>query len=246
MSRAPRVALEGLAAGPRDLPREAAHYLCSVHRLLPGDRFVAFDPVAAIECRARLVSADRKLVRCELEAPVPAQKRGALEVTLLQGIGKAEKPEEVLRAATALGARGVTFVAAERSVARPSAARAARLRSVAIEAARQSGRGDLPRIDGPVPLAEAVASLAPAEARRLRLDPLAEVPLAARLDTPAVLLIGPEGGWSDAELALAAGAGFEGVALGPLTLRTELAAAVALGCFAARLRGSTREQPHDE
>jgi 16S rRNA (uracil1498-N3)-methyltransferase len=235
-----RVALDGLAPGPRELPRKAAHYLHSVHRLSPGDRFIAFDPEAGTECQARLVSVDRKLIRCELEAPVPARRRGTLDVTLLQAIGKAEKPEEVLRAATALGARAVTFIAAERSVARPSPVRAARLRGVAIEAARQSGRGDLPRIDGPMALDQALRSLEPA-ATKLRLDPLARVPLGERLATPAVLLVGPEGGWTGSEIESANAAGFEGVALGPLILRSELAATVALGCFAARLGRTASE-----
>ena len=238
MSRVPRVALEELAPGVRSLPRAASHYLCAVHRLESGDQFVAFDPEAGVETQARIVSADRKLAVCELQEPVPARRRGVLEVTLLQGVGKSEKPEEVVRAATALGAGAVTFVAAERSVARPNPARAARWRSIAIEAARQSGRGDLPRVEGPLSLEQALKTWEGSRARKLSLDPLAPLPLAARLEAPAVLLIGPEGGWSQAELAMADAAGFERVALGPLTLRTELAAAVALGCFAARLSGA--------
>jgi 16S rRNA (uracil1498-N3)-methyltransferase len=51
-------------------------------------------------------------------------------------------------------------------------------------------------------------------------------------------MIGPEGGWSERELAFSTEAGFECVALGPLILRTELAAAAALGCFVARLPGA--------
>jgi 16S rRNA (uracil1498-N3)-methyltransferase len=185
------------------------------------------------------LNADRKLALCELEQPVPAQHCAVLDVTLLQGVGKSEKPEEVVRAATALGARAVTFVAAARSVARPNSARSARLRSVAIEAARQSGRGDLPAIDGPLSLAAAVEPWAGKAARKLSLDPRARLPLASRLAEPAVLLIGPEGGWTEAELELADAAGFERVALGPLTLRTELAAAAALGCFAALRSGTS-------
>lgn len=231
--------MEGLAPGSRELPSDAAHYLCKVHRLVAGDEFVAFDPGAGVESAGRLSSLARKAVWCELEAPVPARNPGALAVTLIQGVGKSEKPEEVVRAATALGARGVTFVTTERSVARPNAARGARLRSVAVEAARQSGRGDLPNIDGPLPLEQALEPWSGSDANKLTLDPLAARPLGERLVLPAVLLIGPEGGWSDVELARADSAGFERVALGPLTLRTELAAAVALGCFAARLPGNS-------
>ncbi|HLV64622.1 MAG TPA: RsmE family RNA methyltransferase, partial [Polyangiaceae bacterium] len=150
--------------------------------------------------------------------------------------------EEVVRAATALGTRAITLVAAERSVARPDESRRARLRGIAIEAARQSGRGDLPALSGPERLERALAPYAEQSTLKLCLDPRATVPLAARitehpLDASAALLVGPEGGFSEAELDLAASSGFERVALGPLTLRTELAAVIALGCFAARLAG---------
>src|SRR5690606_35035911 len=81
-----------------------------------------------------------------------------------------------------------------------------------------------------------------AERRMLKLclDPRAEMPLVTRIadhpvEASAALLVGPEGGLSPAEIELAVASGFERVALGPLTLRTELAAVIALGCFAARL-----------
>jgi len=238
MTRTVRVALEGLERGRRELSRGVSQYLCAVHRLGVGDAFIAFDPEAATECDATLLDADRRAATAELFEPRAAENRGSLAVTLLQGVGKGDKLEDVVRLVTALGARGVCFVSAERSVARPGAERAARLRSVAIEAARQSGRGDIPSIEGPLPFAQALEPWRGPGVTRLCLDPRAATPLFARLDEPCVLLIGPEGGWSAEELADARAAGFESVALGPLTLRTELAAAAALGCFAARRAGS--------
>jgi 16S rRNA (uracil1498-N3)-methyltransferase len=114
-----------------------------------------------------------------------------------------------------------------------------RLRAISIEAARQSGRGDLPPIDGPVPLAEQLASCAGWTGLKLCLSPQATVPLAERIQssTPgsaALVLVGPEGGLSEAELRAAAQAGFLDAGLGPLTLRTELAALAALACFSGR------------
>lgn len=238
MSRLVRLSLARLEVGARELSREQSQYLCAVHRLEAGATFVAFDPERGLECEARLLRADRRGALCELSEPRPAERRGAVDVRLLQGVGKGDKLEDVVRLVTALGARGVTFVSAERSIARPGPDRAARLNAVAIEAARQSGRGDLPAIDGPLPLARALEALAGSSATKLCLQPGASLPLAERLMEPCVLLIGPEGGWSDAELASAASAGFEQVALGPLTLRTELAAAAALGAFAARHAGT--------
>jgi len=238
MARLVRVAVEGLRRGSRELTGPAAHYLGVVHRLEPGERFVAFDPEAGLEAEARVERVERRAVLCEFPEPREASRRGALDVTLLQGVGKGDKLEDVVRTATALGARAVCFVAAERSVARPSAERRERLKSAAIEAARQSGRGDIPRIALPEPLESVLAAWSGDGANKLSLVPGSGEPLSTRLVEPAVLLIGPEGGLSPRELELADGAGFQRVSLGPLTLRTELAAAVALGCFAARLPGA--------
>lgn len=238
MARIVRVAVEGLARGARELTGPAAHYLTVVHRLEPGAEFVAFDPEPGLEADARVVRVDRRSLVCEFQEPRAALRRGALDVTLLQGVGKGDKLEDVVRTATALGARAVCFVAAERSVARPNAERASRLKSVAIEAARQSGRGDIPRIALPEPLERVLEAWRGDGANKLCLEPGAQKPLGSRLVEPAALLIGPEGGLSPRELELVDSAGFERVSLGPLTLRTELAAAVALGSFAARLPGS--------
>ena len=238
MARVVRVAVEGIERGARELTGPAAHYLTVVHRLEPGAGFVAFDPEPGLEADARVVRVERRSLICEFEEPRAALRRGALDVTLLQGVGKGDKLEDVVRTATALGARAVCFVAAERSVARPQAERATRLKSVAIEAARQSGRGDIPRIALPEPLEQVLEAWRTDGANKLCLEPGAGKPLGTRLAEPAALLIGPEGGLSPRELELADAAGFERVSLGPLTLRTELAAAVALGCFAAQLPGT--------
>jgi 16S rRNA (uracil1498-N3)-methyltransferase len=127
----------------------------------------------------------------------------------LQGIGKADKPERVVRDATALGVASLVFVETARSVSRlreRAEKRAERWRTIAIDAARQCGRGDTPAIDGPSTLAEALACLAPGTLR-LVLAPNAEHGLGERLgavseQTPVVLLVGPEGGLTDSELGL--------------------------------------------
>jgi 16S rRNA (uracil1498-N3)-methyltransferase len=232
--------LTALAAGPRDLPREAAHYLCVVHRLEAGSAFVAFEPELGLEARGKLVHVERTRVTCELDEPV-AVRGGTLGVTLLQSTAKGDRIEQVVRGATALGVERIVLVVAERSVARPADVRRERLRAIAIEAARQCGRGDLPPIDGPVPLATQLAESKAWSGLKLCLSPLATVPLVEHLlgmtpGSPAVVLVGPEGGLSSDELTAAGEAGFVAAGLGPLTLRTELAAIAALACFAGRLR----------
>jgi 16S rRNA (uracil1498-N3)-methyltransferase len=111
-----------------------------------------------------------------------------------------------------------------------------RWRAVALDAARQSGRGDVPEIEGPRPLADVVGAFGSSPATKLCLDPSATEPFARALPSPqkpVVLLVGPEGGLSDDELAVADRAGFSRVRLGPFVLRTELAGPAALGALLA-------------
>ena len=148
---------------------------------------------------------------------------------MIQGIGKGDKLDTVVRDATELGATRIVPAICERSVARPDAARAARWRRVAVEAARQCGRGDVPQILAPLAFAEALHE-ARGEAK-ICLDPRADRPLSAALSAAegVVFAVGPEGGLSDRELALAEEAGFARVSLGPWILRTETVCAAVLG-----------------
>lgn len=240
-----RVAVSNLESGERVLDEAASRYVLRVHRLRAGDELVLFDPDAALEADAVIVSVDARRARCRLSQPRSAARRGELPVVLLQALGKGDKPEDVIRAATALGVRRVVLVETERSVVRlaeRAAGRRDRWREVAAQAARQSGRGDVPAIDGPLSLAAALES---AEAElRIVLAPDAEQPLldlvsAAPRDAVLAVLIGPEGGFSDVELALAEAHGFRRARLGPLVLRTEVAATAVVGALLAQhdLRG---------
>lgn len=237
-----RVYVSGLHAGERQLDSDASHYLSRVHRSVAGTQFVAFDPEAALEASGLVTRIERGSVHCVFEPPRSASNIGSLPVSLLQCAGKGDKLEEVIRGATALGVRRIAIAVSERSVARPAETRLPRWRSIAIDAARQSGRGDVPSIDGPEPLASWFAALAESPELKLCLQPRAPTPLASWIgastaSSAVTLLIGPEGGLTEVELGAAQAAGFLLAALGPLTLRTELASLAALGYFAARLAG---------
>jgi 16S rRNA (uracil1498-N3)-methyltransferase len=234
-----RVAVEGLVAGERSLEPSAAHYITRVHRLAAGDTFVAFDPDARLEAEATVLAVGRHDVRCELAPPRPARLLGLPGVTLVVCATKGDKLDEVIRAATALGASAVSVVASERSVPELGDAerRFARFRAIAVDAARQSGRGDLPELVGPAPLAPALLRLDRSDSLKLCLDPGATRTLGAALAAwggqPLSLLIGPEGGFTEAELDATESAGFVRVRLGELVLRAELAAMAALSVVVA-------------
>lgn len=231
MSQSPRAPLSPIEEGERQLSRELGGYLVKVLRLRAGDRFVVFDPEAGTEADAELLRDVPALAR--IGVPRAAARVPGRQVTLVQGLAKGDKPEQVARAAVALGVSGLVFVKTERSVA-GAELRSERLRSVMVDAARQCGRGDLPRVTGPVELG-AIEVTAPL---RYVLDPRAESSLleALRLAPSAAglaLAVGPEGGFSPSEQAELVAAGFEPVRLAPFVLRTELAAVAALAVVAA-------------
>lgn len=141
----------------------------------------------------------------------------------------------VVQKATELGVHRISPVLTEFSVVRLSADRARKRRmhwqKIAQSACEQCGRNIVPAIDAPQSLDDWFAEKAAAETPRLMLRADASDAMPA-IEVPGrelVILVGPEGGFSDAEQARAAAAGIRAVRLGPRVLRTETAALAALG-----------------
>lgn len=238
MEKRVRVAIAGLAPGEQLLDRAAAHYLTRVRRLRPGDRFIAFDPEQRIEALAVLLDNGSKSARCNVHAVEAATVVAERRVFLIQAIGKGDKPDRVIRDATALAVTTIVLCQTERSVVKvfENSTRERRWRAIALDAARQCGRGDAPAVIGPTGLSGALL-LSGLPPFRAVLDSESPAPLVSVLEqTPtaresAAFLIGPEGGLSKHELALADQAGFVRCSLGPFTLRTELAASAVLSTY---------------
>lgn len=232
MSQRHRAPLSPLVEGELQLSKELGNYLVKVLRLRQGDRFTLFDPEQGSEAEAELLRDVPALAR--VGAPRAVTRTSRREVRLLQGLAKHDKPEQVVRAAVALGAARVTFMRTARSV--PGAElRQERLRAVMLDAARQCGRADLPELGG---LQVFSAATDEAVGLRLLLAPTASRSLVQALaatasDEPVTLAIGPEGGFSEEEEQALVSAGFEPVRLAPYVLRTELAAVAALSVLAA-------------
>jgi len=209
------------------LSEELSHHLATVLRLPVGEEILLLDGEGTV-CRCRLeVLTRRAAVAGVLERR--QQREGVLPVRLLQGLPKGEKMELVLQKGTELGLAAFTPVLAARSVPTPSAERGEKLlrrwERIVREAAQQSRRVCLPRLGEVLPLGDALRQSG--EELRLMLweeecRPLAEVlPAAAPRDI--AVLVGPEGGFSPAEVDAARIAGFVPVGLGPRILRSETA-----------------------
>jgi 16S rRNA (uracil1498-N3)-methyltransferase len=142
--------------------------------------------------------------------------RNHVPCTIAVAIPKQDRPEWLVQKATELGIDRIVFLHAERSIVRWDGDRAvrhlARLARVAAEAAMQSRRVWLPEIAGPVPAADVLAGGVAAEPGGRCVT-----------STDRLIAIGPEGGWTPDELALAENL----VGLGDAVLRVETAALVA-------------------
>lgn len=248
-----RVPVAPLCTGDTSLDEPTSRYVVRVHRLRTGATFLAFDPEAGVQARAELVSDRLPSVVIRVDEVRSAATLSGWRTTLLQAVGKGDKPEQVVRDATVLGATRVSFVDTERCVVRgASGNRRQREHRVAVEAARQAGRGDLPQITAPCALSEALETLAPGALKLVCAWHGEAVPLLEALgswepEQELVLLVGPEGGLTPAELGQAMQRGFRPVTLGAFVLRTETAATVALGVaqsYADAQRSVRGARPH--
>ncbi len=232
-----RVPVAALRPGVLELDADTTRYVARVHRRGAGDALCLFDPEAGTQAEARIESSAGARLSCLVFEVTPA-KVGSMPVTLLQALGKGDKPEQAISDATVLGAERVLLVETERSVAKLRGdTRSERHHRVAVAAARQSGRGQLPEVVGPLGYGDALESLDATRRLVCAWHPSARPLLVALEDwdgrAPLALLIGPEGGLSGPELEAALARGFEAVSLGPWVLRTETAATVALGVVSA-------------
>lgn len=232
------VPAECLAGDLAELPADVAQQVTRVLRLRPGAWVILFSgdgsqtEAVLEEVAPRAVTA-RLLERVTPDVELPAELHVAVAVL------KGEKLDWVVQKLTEIGAARISLLRTERTVVAAGEERwprrLERFRRIAQEAVEQSGRVRLPRIQEPAPLSEFLQR--DAAGTRLILDPLAGPDLIAAVQpgAPVTLLIGPEGGFSPAELDAARGAGFQGVRLGRRVLRAETAAIAASAIAALRL-----------
>lgn len=219
---------------------EETRHLVRVLRLRPGAIVRTVDG-RGHEITVRLTRVGREAAEGDIVSRSVAASESPLALTLAQGIPKDAKLDVVIRMATELGVALVIPLLLERTISRSAGtARSHRLlrwRRIAKEAAKQSGRAVIPDVSAPLTLDQWLAD--PADRGLfLCLWEGERTPLAALLPpTPparATVLVGPEGGLSDAELGRLRSAGALVAGLGPRILRTETAGPVALALLQAR------------
>ena len=217
---------------------QAAH-LGRVLRAQPGQ---VYDIVAnGFLHRAEITSVSDNEIRFTLHEELEAD--AALPIHLLLAVFKFDHFEWAIEKATELGVARITPILARRTekhLAQAASKRVERWRRIALEAAKQSRRTDIPEINDPSPLSDALtAETAPL--RILLSETEQGLHLASALSTesgaPApdlALAIGPEGGWAPAEISLFSTHNWTHVTLGPRILRAETAAIAALAIASAQ------------
>jgi 16S rRNA (uracil1498-N3)-methyltransferase len=220
-----------------DLPPEAAHHATKVLRMSDGDGVILFDGRGG-EWFGSLRRVGRTMA-VALESFDDTDREPPLSITLAQGLPAADKMDWIMQKAVELGVARIAPVACRRSVIRLSGERmerrVAHWQAVAIAACEQCRRNRVPEVASLVDLPQFLGECAGDNGQRLVLAPEAGTRLAA-LPKPSgalTLLIGPEGGFEEGELAAAAAAGFRPVSLGPRVLRTETAGLAALAAMMA-------------
>ncbi len=213
-----------LAQGERfPLPVTIERQVRSVLRLGDGDRIVLLTGDGG-EATCRLEGG-----ACIVESRRSSAGEPAHRLTIVQALLKGDALEGVVREGTELGVASFRLIVTERCVARDlSPRKLERLRTIAREAAEQSERGRIPEVAAPAQLADVLERGTVMLAERedgVRLGDFA---------SPARVVIGPEGGFSDGELAAARDAGARLAGLGPRILRSRTVACAVAAVILSR------------
>lgn len=208
---------------------EELHHAARVVRLREGEEVEVLDG-RGTAVAGEVVAIGSDAMRIRVTGAVPSRE-SPLKVTLAIAIIQLEKFELVLQKATELGVTAFVPLVTEHVELRPERYRGKgeRWEKIVLEAVKQSGRSVIPSLEPPLPFEDAVRR----PGVKFFFDADSAAGEAPRFEA-ATLLIGPEGGWSRAEIELARAERCVFQRLGPRRLRAETAAITAAGIIAAR------------
>lgn len=236
---------------PLELDPEQSRHAQRTLRLTPGAAVELFDGRGTV-ARA-VVESLGKAMRLTIESRRRVEPlRPALTVAI--AMPKGQRADALIEGLTQAGVGRIVPLRTERSVVEPGSGKQKRFERIAIEAAKQSGRSHLPTLDPPWDFDAFVEAAAEADGPRLITDTPGDgvgdasadglqnvhigqhfAPGGATLSSvkSVVVLVGPEGGWTDTERETARGAGFEAWCFNPCILRVETAGLIAAGLIRA-------------
>ncbi len=211
---------------------EDSKHIEKVLRMNCGDRVLVFDGTG-VEYTAELVSIEKNLCRARVVSQSVSLSEPKTQITLFQGLPKSGKMELIIQKAVELGVCEIVPVIMERCVvkinSKSAAEKTARWQKVSVEAAKQCGRGIVPKVSEPICFDEALTKMKELD---LTIMPYEELGHQGQNGLKALLkanesaasigfIVGPEGGFSEGEASLAQKMGINTVGLGKRILRTE-------------------------
>jgi len=230
-----RFFLAGLLTSEMIITGEDAHHINHVLRMKPADKIlvVATDGQVGV---AEITGFNEHEVTAVLCETVADHSEPPVRVSLAQGLPKSDKMDYIVQKAVELGVSKLFPIAAERSVVKydknKQSARQERWQKIAIEAAKQCRRTSVPAVEPIQSLAELFSVLEPTTAVLMLYEGPAQTGIKDFLrDCQAeeyLVLIGPEGGFSAAEVQLCQQHHVPTITMGPRILRTETASLAAL------------------
>lgn len=188
--------------------------------------------------QALIVEVGKKTVSVAINDVLANPVESPLRIHLGQGISRGDRMDFAIQKAVELGVAEITPLFTERCGVKLDAERAEKKREqwqkIVISACEQSGRSVVPVVYPLVSLDKWLAE--PDDCLKLTLDPWTDASIKGLAPTTRLrLVIGPEGGFSDAEVTATSAAGFQPVRLGPRVLRTETAALTAIAALQLQL-----------
>jgi 16S rRNA (uracil1498-N3)-methyltransferase len=215
-----------LAPGGVEVDGPEAHHLAVVCRLRPGDAVCLFNGDGR-EYAAEVVAVARRSVTVRIHSVAAPQREHGFRIEVAAPLPKGDRAQFLLEKLTELGVASFVPLRTERSVVHPRDAKLDKLHRHVIEASKQCGRNVLLQVQ---PLTDWVDYVSGADlpATRAVAHPGGHAESKRRFlgGADVALAVGPEGGFTDEEIALARQAGWQVVDLGPRILRVETAAIV--------------------
>ncbi len=222
---------ETAQTGAAVLDGEDGRHIARALRMRPGEAVTLCDG-AGFDFDGTIESIAGDTVSVRILQKKRTVSEPTLRVTLYPGMPKADKLELVVQKATELGVAAICPTMTARCVSRPDAKAAQkkqeRLGRIALEAAKQSGRGAVPRV---LPLTDFRDAVCSAKGAKILFYEGGGAPLSTCVpagETEVSIFIGPEGGFDAEEVAFARAHGAVAATLGPRILRTETAPLAAL------------------
>ena len=225
------------------LQRKEHDHLSRVVRKKPGDEVVLFD-AAGNTFLAKIESVHKDQTKLSVIKKLPLKEKG-VDIILGQAMLKTKNMEFIIQKATELGIHRLVPIKAERTIIKlkdGGKQKLDRWKKISLSASKQSGRSNLMKIELPVSLQELVETFnfsykilltekAKKNLKEIILYPFFENPEDPEIPSSIIILVGPEGGWTDKEEEYIVKYGYTRACLSDLVLRSETAAVSAISAL---------------